>query len=180
MNHVHAPGSTERGERNGDFPPRLPVDAGAAAATNAPAVLQPAGCDRGTFQGNRQMGIVDTKLSGVIEQTKVLEFGPRAGEMVHGFIRSDSGQRFFLHPSDIERGLSLRRFDRVRFKADRKSDERGPRARQVELLEAHQAAAPTHDAVITCTECRVEFRWTADEQRRSSRRRSGLLHHVSG
>jgi hypothetical protein len=44
-------------------------------------------------------------------------------------------------------------------------DTRGPRARDVRILEAHNPHAETYaDVVITCSECRRSFSWCASEQ----------------
>ena len=96
---------------------------------------------------------------------KTMTFGPRRGAFVCGFIRSETGGRFFVHARDSEE--ALQRFDRVTFDPDAHSDPRGPRARRVKILE--RAPSPHverfEDTLIVCSECRRNFVWVAAEQK---------------
>jgi hypothetical protein len=104
---------------------------------------------------------------GVLEFVKMLEFGPRRGTPVHGFIRGDDGMRYFCHPSDCPDGLVPRRFDRVEFTPDLVSDQRGPRATAIRILSTHDGPVESSvlaDTTIVCSECRQPFLFTAGER----------------
>lgn len=105
---------------------------------------------------------------GIVESAKTLEFGPRRGALVYGYIRATPDRsRWFLHPSDCLFGVFPRRFDAVEFDADPTSDPKGPRARNVRILDApggNDSDRVFEDCTVLCSGCREAFVWTAGEQ----------------
>jgi hypothetical protein len=106
------------------------------------------------------------RLTGIVEFTTTLAYGSRRGELCHGHIRATDGERFFLHPSECIDGLLPHRFDRVEFDPEL-SDTRGPRARNVRIVEVHDDPSdlPHGDVDIKCSECRQTFTWTERDRR---------------